>query len=86
MPSTEKEIEVQRVDSEPHAITKTDHRVIALRTALSILLSFFVGFFQLLLIALHKSEYISRQTNAITECPKLMRPPSREILICNIAF
>lgn len=85
MPSTEKETEAEIIDPEPHTITKMDHRVIALRSALSILLSLLVGFFQLLL-ALDQSEYTSRQTNTITECPKLVRPSSGEILICNIAF
>ena len=45
-----------------------------------------IFFFQLLSIALHKSEYTSRQTNAIIECSKLMRPSPGEIVICNIAF
>lgn len=54
------------MDPEPHTIPKVDHRVIALRPALSILLSLFAVFIQLQLIALHKSEYDSRQTNAIT--------------------
>lgn len=78
--STGKEIEDERVDPEPQTITKIDHRVLFDQHWVS-----FSHIFPTQ-IALHKSEYISRQTKAIIEYPKLLRSSPGEKFICNIAF